>query len=87
MEEADEALESLVRALGDWDQADIMHDIYGDPREYEGEARKILALAKDAQSVDDLTEKIWRLFQRQFDEQSAGPREAYEWVARRVLDA
>ena len=77
---------AVERAINDADPIGLLKG--GAPAdEYSSEIGAIVPRVVNAQSVDEITAVLYEEFVRWFDDQTAGPRQAYEAPARQIWPA
>lgn len=54
--------------------------------EYDPEIDKILPVLKNMKSEDELHELIWNVFKEMFTKETAGPKEHYATISKKVWD-
>jgi len=77
--------ERLVTRFDEWDPQGLLSE--ANPGcEYGPEASRIMPLLRTVETTDQLAAEIHKIFIQMFDEQSAGPSELYEPIARAILE-
>ena len=77
-------LTAISAILYDLDPMGLARDGASDPDEYESEAAAIVSVLPTCRSQDDLAEKTWRVFCSSFSNASAGGKQDYSNVAKRI---